>query len=279
MGLDPNLSRSGRPRRQATPRALFELHGICAHLLFGARVICGRSHRRIVVDDRDPEWSYAALRGADIEPALAEALSEVDGKSWSAVATGFPCEPPGLRTELTSRGWRQRFRHDYLLSARMKAAPEQSSSIAVRELAGAADVDGYLRVFAEAHTSEPRWVEALEARLLFGGRPDGVDVRHLVACDGGEVIGCASLVAVDGVAGFYNLAVLPAWRGMGVGLALVSRRERLAATLACRAFFLLAAEPWIAAWHQRRGYRLALDIRGWTPLDENRDPHPPGPAR
>ncbi|HEX2087955.1 MAG TPA: GNAT family N-acetyltransferase [Solirubrobacteraceae bacterium] len=55
------------------------------------------------------------------------------------------------------------------------------------------------------------------ARLRLLDAADGV--RNFVAFDGGDPVACASLVLAAGVAGLYNVGVVPERRRQGVGAA------------------------------------------------------------
>lgn len=51
---------------------------------------------------------------------------------------------------------------------------------------------------------------------------DAGDVRNFIALDDGEPVACASLVQAAGVAGLYNIGVLPDRQGEGIGTAVTA---------------------------------------------------------
>lgn len=106
-----------------------------------------------------------------------------------------------------------------------------------------------------------------EAQLLGGQRIDTAmladalahpDVTVVVAESAGVIVGCATLRHTDGaaVAGFGLFAVAPAHQSSGVGGALLTRVEQLAASRGATRLRLevIHLRSELLGWYHRRGY-------------------------
>lgn len=98
------------------------------------------------------------------------------------------------------------------------------------------DVAGMIRALAEHHGDAPRLTAAALARDTAGRDPW---VRIRVAEAGGEIAGYMALLRLawlqygDRGMEIYHLFVRPAWRGRGVGRALIERAIREARAAGC----------------------------------------------
>jgi ribosomal protein S18 acetylase RimI-like enzyme len=96
------------------------------------------------------------------------------------------------------------------------------------------DVDDVVSLVESAYRGESSRVGwTTEADLLDGQRTDTDEVASVlddlvVAEDGGELVGCCTLVPRDGYAYFGMFAVRPGLQGGGVGSQLLAEAERLA---------------------------------------------------
>jgi predicted N-acetyltransferase YhbS len=84
-----------------------------------------------------------------------------------------------------------------------------------------------------------------------------IQARVLLAQAGGEVIGCVFYESEGDHLYLSRLAVLPSWRGRGIGGRLLEAVERLAEELHCRRVRLgvrIALAP-LRAYYERRGYQ------------------------
>ncbi len=79
---------------------------------------------------------------------------------------------------------------------------------------------------------------------------------HLVATDGGDLIGCLCLVPLDdGALKMRQVAVAPAWQGKGVGRLLVRASEELGREKGFRVVRLHARESAVP-FYLKLGYRV-----------------------
>jgi predicted GNAT family N-acyltransferase len=96
-----------------------------------------------------------------------------------------------------------------------------------------------------------------EQGVTFDGDRDGLDdeALHLVAIDGGEVIGtCRMLIEPGGTARFGRLCVAASARGTGVGAALVDEAEREARAAGARRIGM-HAQTGALGLYRRAGFR------------------------
>ena len=100
-----------------------------------------------------------------------------------------------------------------------------------------------------------------EADLLEGQRTDPREVEALlehilVAEDGGEVIGCCTLIPREGHAYFGMFAVRPGLQGGGVGSRLLARAEKLAVDqgLAYVEMTVISTRKELVDFYLRRGF-------------------------
>ncbi len=67
-----------------------------------------------------------------------------------------------------------------------------------------------------------------------------------------------------GVAGGFNLGVLPAHRGRGIGGALTMTRLADARRAGCELVYLLTEDPAVEASQVRRGHVKVMTTEGWS---------------
>ena len=124
------------------------------------------------------------------------------------------------------------------------------------------DVDAIVVLVESAYRGEDsRQGWTTEADLLDGHRTDVAEVREvlpyvLVAEQGGELIGCCTLLPRDGYAYFGMFAVQPGLQGGGTGSRLLAEAERVAAAggAAYVEMTVLSVRRELIDFYLRRGY-------------------------
>ncbi|MCW2673989.1 MAG: Acetyltransferase [Frankiales bacterium] len=124
------------------------------------------------------------------------------------------------------------------------------------------DVDDVVSLVESAYRGESSRVGwTTEADLLDGQRTDPEEVASVlddlvVAEDGGELVGCCTLVPRDGYAYFGMFAVRPGLQGGGVGSRLLAEAERLAAEhgVAQVEMTVISTRTELIDFYLRRGY-------------------------
>lgn len=141
------------------------------------------------------------------------------------------------------------------------------------EIAPAVADDDWLRVRTIRHAvfvEEQACPPELEWDAPDAAAHRGTRTHHLLARVRGEAAGCARWRAIDGeapvsterVAKLERFAVLPAYRGTGVGRALVNR-AMADATAAGFSRLVLHAQAHLAPWYASFGFRVV-----GVPFDE-----------
>ena len=124
------------------------------------------------------------------------------------------------------------------------------------------DVDDVVSLVESAYRGESsRAGWTTEADLLDGQRTDPDEVASVlhdlvVAEDGGELVGCCTLVPRDGYAYFGMFAVRPGLQGGGVGSQLLAEAERLAGEqgVAHVEMTVISTRTELIDFYLRRGY-------------------------
>lgn len=84
--------------------------------------------------------------------------------------------------------------------------------------------------------------------------------RHYVGLWNGEPVACATLFFLDGVAGIYNLAVLPEMRGKGIATAMVTSLLLNAQSLECR-IGILQSSMMMVNTYQHLGFQKLSELQ------------------
>lgn len=245
----------------------------------------------------DPEPLLADLRGrfAALGRPLVVTLEDPPSQSTTA-----PPDPLRLGTMLRQWGWQRRFHHQWLLwrddapgakaTTEATEAPEtdpetveQGLPCTVAPVVGRHDLDTFLGIFFAGFgfggAERAAWERALarSATEHFAG----FEIRHCLARVGDQPAGVATLALAppvhrdrgqepvqeldQGMAGFYNLAVLPEFRRQGLGGALHRWRLREARAAGIRRGFLQAESPAVVGWNHRQGFTLGPVVVGLAP--------------
>lgn len=144
-------------------------------------------------------------------------------------------------------------------------AARGSTEVSVGVATGARDLDRVVDVMLEGFGIPSEWRSTLGAAIGAGpaGAPPGT-VNVLARYQGREV-GAGSLVTIDGVAGLYNIAVLPEARNLGIGRTVTLTLMNLGLGQGCIASILYASQMGYPAY-RRLGYEDVCQLQqyAWT---------------
>lgn len=183
------------------------------------------------LDSRRAPWSWyvgPASLPLDLADRLrARGFRPLEGLPGMAAAVGPPADPPaaadGLRFE---------------------------------EVRGEASLEAFGTLLGLAFEMPPMVVEPFLRLLDVAATVDPAALRNFVALDDGEPVACGSLVLAAGVAGLYNIGVLPDRQGRGIGTAMTSALMAEGAAAGARTAVL-----WSSAAGTRCYRRLGFDER------------------
>ena len=138
------------------------------------------------------------------------------------------------------------------------------------------DVDAVVALVESAYRGDPsRQGWTTEADLLDGQRTDPDEVRSvldhlLLADDGGELVGCCTLVPKEDHAYFGMFAVRPGLQGSGVGSQLLETAEKLAAEHGVHhvEMTVISSRTELIDFYVRRGYAATGETRPFPYGDE-----------
>jgi ribosomal protein S18 acetylase RimI-like enzyme len=199
-------------------------------------------------------WNGAHVtRPVDLGPIvpLVAAWFEERGKPWGVlVPAELDLTPPGLR-HLTDQK---------VMLRRLDALPDVA--LPDRYVVGPARQEQVASVQSEAFGDPYDVTLAFVAPTL--GPVAAPPQQTLTAYDGGEPVGCATVVLMDDVAGVYGVAVREAWRRRGIGAALTSLCLHGAAAAGCDLAYLNPSEIGYGMYSSL-GFVDALPMRIWVP--------------
>lgn len=142
----------------------------------------------------------------------------------------------------------------------------ESAEVSVDVATGATDVDRVVDVMLEGFGMPAGWKTALGAAIGAGpvGAPPGT--VNVLARRQGRNVGAGSLVTIDGVAGLYNIAVLPEARNLGIGRAVTLTLMDLGLRRDCAVSILFASQAGYRTY-RRLGYEDVCQLQqyAWTP--------------
>ncbi len=188
-------------------------------------------------DDEDLLWWVTGVRAAPFngvlrsrsDPARADehidrAIATLDsrGAPW-AWYVGPASLPLDLDDRLLARGFRL---FDTLpgMAAPLAEPPARpalaADTLRFEQVREAPSLEAFGTLVGLAFEMPPSVVEPFLRMLEAAGRAEAPTVRNFIALDDGEPVACGSLVLAAGVAGFYNVGVLPARQGEGFGTAM-----------------------------------------------------------
>ncbi len=174
--------------------------------------------------------------------------------------------PNELESELKLRGYERQFTDAWVV-ARGIPVPQIDrlpAGLEIIRVQTSTQIDAFVEVFMRAfgYVSKdvpygglsPSYGHALK-RSLAGQRPD-VTAVHYLALFEGKPVGTGSLLAADGIAGLYNLGVVPEYRKRGLGRILALRRISDAICSGTKVlFFQTEAEGLVEEMYSRLGFR------------------------
>lgn len=237
----------------------------------------------------EPEWNHAAQIAVGVGelPELLAAVAE------HYLALGRPAtlavspwtRPADLGERLAGRGFEPTFRHAWLVH-RLPAddpppwpapVPEIEIAVVEDEATMAAFVDVFVEVYSralDADGSDPGADDASPlapgyGRLLWRSfrepTTDGQgEVIHHLARHQGRAVGVATTLHGGGIAGLYDLAVLPAHRHLGIGAMMTAHRLAAAHARGARLAFLQTERRQVERWQRRHGFVPGFVTVGWT---------------
>jgi GNAT superfamily N-acetyltransferase len=162
----------------------------------------------------------AKLPAADADKCIADVLAWFGERSvpWRWIV-GPLSAPADLGERLVAAGMRAASDHPGMVLRldRMRDEPASLPGLDVHEVLDDDDFDGWADVQRDTWgltaESDEAWRKA-HLRLGFG---KGLQLRNYVAMLDGKALGGAAVFLAEGVAGIYNVAVVPEARGKGIG--------------------------------------------------------------
>jgi len=146
-----------------------------------------------------------------------------------------------------------------LLDRAPRAAPTMQE-FTVRRCVSDADAGDFVRVASRGFAA-PRIVFDAFCRP---GVYDSPSVTHFVGILGDEPVACATLITTETIAGVYNVATLPRFRGRGFGAAITAHAANDGFASGCAASALQASAMGFGVY-ERMGYRRVCDYTIWAP--------------
>lgn len=219
----------------------------------------------------DPEWNHAGLvdvAGNEI-PALVRTVARALAPRGlpATVAVSPSSQPPDLGLRLGALGLRVCFRHVWHLWEGVRTSVETDG---IERVESPAQFAAFLEVLRSAYSDDPPgpgFAAAIAASL--GARGGDFRVVHHLAIRDGRPAGAATSIFGPGVAGLYNLAVAPPFRGQGLGRLLTRHRVALAQRRRCAQIFLQTERPAVTRWQARHGFRPVHEVVGYAAPDRH----------
>ncbi len=118
------------------------------------------------------------------------------------------------------------------------------------------------------HDFTPAEIDGLEDRLYAHnsaatGHRDGLGLGFEVLDDDGARIGAIAGHTWGGVAEIAQLWVEPAWRGQGLGLALLDAALAEARRRGCKQAFVMSYDFQAPGLYEKRGFKRLIEIPDW----------------
>ncbi|HEX8121389.1 MAG TPA: GNAT family N-acetyltransferase [Solirubrobacteraceae bacterium] len=170
----------------------------------------------------------ATLAPARVDDAIASVSATLDsrGTPWSWYV-GPASQPADLGDRLVSAGF------DVLVTMPGMAAPLPDTPSAADAPAGGSplrfeqvreepSLEAFGTLMGLAFELPPAVIEPILRVLGVAARPDQPEMRNFLALEDGTPVACGSLVIAAGVAGLYNIGVLPDRQGQGLGTAMTA---------------------------------------------------------
>ena len=122
-------------------------------------------------------------------------------------------------------------------------------SVEVRPAAGPGEVEQALELRREVFVGEQGVSEADE----FDGRED--ECVHVLAVDGGRVVGCCRLLPAGAVVKLGRMVVAPDRRREGIAAAMLAESDAQAAALGA-GLITLSAQTYVTSLYEQAGYEV-----------------------
>ncbi len=222
----------------------------------------------------DPEWNHAVIEEVAAE-RLPEFLAEAgDVLRQCSREVTVVISPLARRADLVgaliASGWRSSFRHRWLIYTPSRPLNTETASVVhIEEAHDEAAMQTFVRVFYAAFSTAQEelaagYGEALMASWRQTGSRERCEVVHYLASLGNEPVAIGTRIQGDGVAGFYNLGVVPKHRRRGFGAALSARRLRDARRAGAELILLQTEDDAVTRWQLAQGWEEAFTLVGWT---------------
>jgi ribosomal protein S18 acetylase RimI-like enzyme len=131
------------------------------------------------------------------------------------------------------------------------------ADVEIRRVACRGDREAWARTFVVGYGFPPEWAPAFAD--LFGGMDDHDEYRGYVAFAEGRPVATSTVLISGGVAGLYDVAVLPEARGRGIGAAVTLAPFREARDRGCR-LAVLHASTMGRPLYERLGFRTVCTV-------------------
>ncbi|MDQ3742642.1 MAG: GNAT family N-acetyltransferase, partial [Actinomycetota bacterium] len=188
-----------------------------------------------VQDDAEVLWWVTGVRAAPFngvlratlaperaDAAIDEVAAVLDsrGSPW-AWYVGPASLPLDLADRLRARGFRVL---DTLpgMAAPLAGAEPPTPELRYEQVREEPSLEAFGTLLGLAFEMPPLVVEPFLRMLDVAGKAASPDIRNYIALDDGEPVACGTVVLAAGVAGFYNIGVLPDRQGQGIGTAMTA---------------------------------------------------------
>ena len=188
-----------------------------------------------VQEDDGILWWVTGVRAAPFNGVLRTTLAPdraddaIDAVTATLASRGAPWSwyvgpaalPLDLPDRLRARGFRVL---DTLpgMAAPLDDVPAPGEGLRFEQVREEPSLEAFGTLLGLAFDMPPSVVEPFLRMLELGGRGAAPEIRNYIALDDGEPVACGSLVHAAGVAGLYNIGVLPDRQGRGFGTALTA---------------------------------------------------------
>lgn len=221
----------------------------------------------------DPEWNHAVIEDvamSRLPGLLAEARAALERHARTATAVISPLvRSDDSQRFLAASGWRPSFRHRWLFYTPQDAPRvETAAAVRVEEVRDEASMRAFVGVFYAAFSTAEDKLSAAYGEALMASWRRGAGGRcaavHYLATVDGEPVAIGTRIQGDGVAGFYNLGVVPAARRRGIGAVLSGRRLRDALDAGAELILLQTEDDAVRRWQLVQGWEELFTVVGWS---------------
>jgi GNAT superfamily N-acetyltransferase len=165
----------------------------------------------------------AGLAPERVDAAIASVSATLDSRgspwSWYVGPASLPLELPD---RLGDRGFTQLDVLPGMAAPLDGVGAAATGGLRFEEVREALALDAFGTLLGVAFEMPPLVVDPMLRMLEAARRSEEAGIRNFIAFDGGEPVACGSLLLAEGVAGLYNIGVLPDRQGAGVGTAMTA---------------------------------------------------------